>query len=68
LLYQKRNSAYLQYKKYKGILEVPGDRRHWLFGKIWEIVKQERLLQTMCFQSEMLEYFIKDGPLQHYTL
>jgi hypothetical protein len=39
-----------------------------LFGKIWKNVKREKLLQIMCFQSQVLEFFAYDEPLRRYTL
>jgi hypothetical protein len=39
-----------------------------LFGKIWKNVKREKLLQIMCFQSQVFEFCASDEPLQCYTL
>jgi hypothetical protein len=33
-----------------------------------EYAKRKKLLQIMCFQSQVLGYFTKDEPLRCYTL
>jgi hypothetical protein len=39
-----------------------------LFGKYRKNVNTETLLQFMCFQSQVLEFFTSDEPLRRYTL
>jgi hypothetical protein len=47
---------------------IHGHRRTLLFGKIQKNVKREKLLQIMCFQSQVFKFFTWDELLQCYTL
>jgi hypothetical protein len=48
--------------------KVEGHWRPWLLCKIHRKLRREKLLQIMCVQSHVWNFFKKDKLLQHYTL
>jgi hypothetical protein len=52
---------------YTDVPQVRGHSRTLLFGKTRKNITREKLLQIMCFRSQVLEYFTYDQLWRRYT-